>query len=153
MSFEQAASAGVAFLTAYQGIVLNGNIKNENMNQKRNLCIVSAGGGVGSYAVQVAKAINPENYVVGICSTPNISLVQDLGADKVIGYKDKTAYQEFLKTSDKFDVVLDCVGGETYFHRLDPLLTEKDVYSTAVGPIEHVGSRSISLGETASRRG
>jgi NADPH:quinone reductase-like Zn-dependent oxidoreductase len=145
VSFEQAASAGIAFITAYEGIVNNGNITEKNKTEKRNILVVGASGGVGSYGVEVAKAINPENHVVGISSTANIEFVKSLGADQVIDYKDQAAYQEFLKTTDKFDIVFDCVGGDDYYNQLDHLLTKKGVFSTAVGPIEHVGSSNVGL--------
>lgn len=146
ISFEQAASAGIAFITAYQGIVNNGKITEKSINQKRNVIVIGASGGVGSYAIQIAKVINPENHVVGICSTANIEFVKSLGADQVIDYKDQASYQEFLKTTDKFDIVFDCVGGDYYYHQLDPLLTKQGVYSTAVGPVESIGSTFVGLG-------
>lgn len=148
LSYEQAASAGIAVLTAYQGIVNIGRITEENKHEKRVICIVGASGGVGAYAIQIAKAINPENTVVGICSGKNAEFVKSLGADVVIDYKDKEAYDKFIETTEKgsFDIVFDCVGGENYHSQLDPLLKKTTgIYSSAVGPVQHVYSDSVGL--------
>ncbi|KAK4511648.1 Mitochondrial outer membrane protein iml2 [Mucor velutinosus] len=150
VSFEQAASAGIAAITAYHGIIHNGKtFKNPDLNRK--ILIVGASGGVGSYGVQFGKAINKENTVVGICSSPNAKYVQSLGADRVVDYKDKAAYDAFI-TEEKgtFDIVFDCVGGEEYYNQLDPLLKKGGVYSTAVGPMEHAGSDYVGISQIAS---
>ena len=145
LSFEQAASAGIAVLTAYQGVVLNGRITEATKNIKRNILIIGASGGVGSYSIQVAKSINPENTVIGICSEKNVDYVKSLGADRVINYRDKEEYEEFLREDIQFDVVFDCVGGDAYYSKLDKKLKKKGVYSSAVGPVEHAGSESIGV--------
>ncbi|KAG1472927.1 hypothetical protein G6F56_001254 [Rhizopus delemar] len=146
VSFEQAASAGIALLTAYQGVVNHGDITDRNKGQERSFLIVGASGGVGSYAIQVAKAINPNNYVVGICSGKNVEFVKSLGADRVIDYKNEEQYYKFLENrKGSFDFVFDCVGGDAYYEQLNPLLSKKGVYSTAVGPVEHFGSEPVGL--------
>lgn len=145
LSFEQAATAGIAALTAYQGILKFGSITEANANEKRNILIVGASGGVGSFSVQIAKAVNPANLVVGICSEKNADYVRSLGADRVINYRDAKAFDEFLNENIPFDVVMDCVGGEDYYNKLDKLLKKDGVYSTAVGPLEHAGSNSIGI--------
>ncbi|KAI7900313.1 chaperonin 10-like protein [Cokeromyces recurvatus] len=146
LSFEQAASAGIAVLTAYQGIVKNGHRVETHPHEKRKILIAGASGGVGSYGVQLAKTIYAENTVVGICSGKNIEFVKSLGADQVIDYKDEVAYKSFItEEKDTFDIIFDCVGGEDYYRQLDPLLKKNGVYSTAVGPIEHIGSNHIGL--------
>lgn len=145
LTFEQAASAGIAAITAYQGIVNNGNINENNIKEKRHILIIGASGGVGSYGVQIAKAINQENNVIGICSAKNLEYVKSLGADRVINYQDQESYKSFLDEKIPFDIILDCVGGEDYYKQLDPLLTKKGVYSTAVGPLEHGGSSRVGV--------
>ncbi|KAI9472250.1 MAG: chaperonin 10-like protein [Benjaminiella poitrasii] len=146
VSFEQAASAGIAVLTAYQGIIKNGRGIESNPHEKRKILITAASGGVGSYGVQLAKAIYSDNIVVGICSGKNAEFVKSLGADQVIDYKDEAAYKSFItEEKNSFDVILDCVGGEDYYNQLDPLLKKDGVYSTAVGPIEHAGSNHVGL--------
>ncbi|KAL9545602.1 hypothetical protein MBANPS3_007070 [Mucor bainieri] len=150
LSFEQAASAGIAAITAYQGTINNGKMF-ENPDLHRKILIVGASGGVGSYGVQFSKAINKKNTVVGICSGANSEFVKSLGADRIVDYKDKAAYDAFLsKEKSTFDIVFDCVGGEEYFYQLDPLLKEDGVYSTAVGPMEHAGSEYIGVTQIAS---
>ncbi|KAL9543760.1 hypothetical protein MBANPS3_007960 [Mucor bainieri] len=150
LSFEQAASAGIAAITAHHGIIDNGKIL-KNPDLRRKILIVGASGGVGSYGVQFGKAINKENTVVGICSGSNAEYVRSLGADRIVDYKDKAAYNAFI-TEEKgtFDIVFDCVGGEEYFNQLDPLLKKGGVYSTAVGPMEHGGSEYVGVTQVAS---
>ncbi|KAI8056445.1 chaperonin 10-like protein [Thamnidium elegans] len=145
LSFEQAASAGIAVLTAYQAIVNYGRITKNNSKEKRNILVVGASGGVGSYGIQVAKAINTENNVIGICSAKNVEFVESLGADRVINYRDEESYKSFLDEKIPFDIIFDCVGGDEYYKQLDPLLTKKGVYSTAVGPVAHAGSSYLGV--------
>ncbi|CEP19198.1 hypothetical protein [Parasitella parasitica] len=150
LTFEQAASAGIAVCTAYQGIVNNGKtFKTPNISRK--ILVVGASGGVGSYGIQISKAINKDNTVVGICSGSNAEFVKSLGADRIIDYKDKAAYESFItKEKNSFDIVFDCVGGEEYYTQLDPLLKKDGVYSTAVGPIEHAGSNYVGITQVIS---
>lgn len=142
LSFEQAASAGMAVTTAYRGIVDNGLIVPATMRARRKIIIVGASGGVGSYSIQIAKAINPENLVIGICSGKNAGFVKSLGADKVIDYKDKKAYDAFVDHSVKgtFDIIFNCIVGEDYhYQKLSSLLKKKDsVYSFIVGATENI---------------
>lgn len=145
LSFEQAASVGIAGLTAYQGIIKNGAITDDNIKEKRNILVVGASGGVGSYAVQIAKAIHSENHVVGICSEKNSDFVKSLGADRVVNYRDKNAFDQFLEEKVPFDIIFDCVGGEDYYNKLDGLLKKNGVYSTAVGPLESFGSTTVGI--------
>ncbi|GAN05445.1 zinc-binding alcohol dehydrogenase [Mucor ambiguus] len=150
LSFEQAASAGIAAITAYQGIINFGKTyKKPDLHRK--ILIVGASGGVGSYGVQFGKAINKENSVVGICSSSNAEFVRSLGADRIVDYKDKAAYDAFT-TEEKgtFDIIFDCVGGEEYFNQLDPLLKKSGVYSTAVGSMAHVGSEYVGITQVVS---
>lgn len=146
LSFEQAATAGIAFLTAYQGVIVNGRLEGDNAKENKTILVIGASGGVGSFAVQVAKAINPQNKVIGICSSRNSDYVRSLGADKVVNYDQPKEYEEFIKTSaDSIDIVFDTVGGDDYYNQMDPLLKKKGVYSTAVGPEEHIGSKSMGV--------
>ncbi|CEI97056.1 hypothetical protein RMCBS344292_11198 [Rhizopus microsporus] len=154
LPFVQAASAGIAVLTAYGGIVKFGKITDQNKSEKRRVLVIGASGGVGSYGVQIAKAINPDNYVVGICSSRNADFVESLGADSVIDYSNAEEYSSFLQDrSEPFDIIFDCVGGDDYYHKLAPLLKRHGVYSTAVGPIKHIGSENISITNLFSTAG
>ncbi|WP_175615738.1 NADP-dependent oxidoreductase [Piscibacillus halophilus] len=101
VSFEEAAATPLTALTAYQCLFEHGNVK------EGDKVLVHAGsGGVGSFAIQLAK--NAGAYVATTCSTKNVDLVKDLGADEVIDYT-KENFEEVL--SD-YDFVLDTLGGE-----------------------------------------
>jgi NADPH:quinone reductase-like Zn-dependent oxidoreductase len=99
LSFEQASSVPTAALTALQGLRDAGNLKSGNM-----VLINGASGGVGTFAVQIAKALGAE--VTGICSTRNLEMVKSLGADYVVDY----TKEDFTRTGRKFDLILDNVA-------------------------------------------
>lgn len=99
LTFEQAAAVPVAAMTALQGLRDEGKIK---AGQK--VLINGASGGVGTFAVQIAKAFGAE--VTGVCSTRNVELVRSLGADHVIDYKK----EDFSQGEERYDLILDNVG-------------------------------------------
>ncbi|KAI9496860.1 hypothetical protein BDB00DRAFT_807555 [Zychaea mexicana] len=142
ISFEEAAGCGVALMTAYQAITRLGNLPKEG---PKKVLVIGASGGVGTYAVQYAKAL-PETQVVGICSSKNIELVRGLGADRVIDYTSKEAMDALVKDEfETYDLIVDCVGGDDYYNQLVNLLKKKGTFSTAVGPAIHVGSEKVGL--------
>jgi len=102
LSFEQAAAIPIAGITALQGLRDHGKLK---AGQK--VLINGASGGVGTFAVQIAKAMGAE--VTAVCSTRNVELVRSLGADHVIDY----TQQDFTKTNQRYDVILDSVSNHT----------------------------------------
>jgi len=102
VSFEHAAALPVAGLTALQGLRDKGHL---HAGQK--VLINGAAGGVGTFAVQIAKALGAD--VTGVCSTKNIELVRSLGADRVIDY----TTEDFTETSERYDLLLDNVGNRT----------------------------------------
>ena len=102
ISFEQAASIPVAGLTALQGLRDKGRIQS---GQK--VLINGAAGGVGTFAVQIAKAFGGE--VTGVCSTRNVDLVRSLGAAHVVDY----TREDFTRDTQRYDLLLDCVGNHT----------------------------------------
>ncbi len=99
LTFEQAAAAPLAGITALQGLRDAGNLE-----PGQKVLINGASGGVGTFAVQIAKALGAE--VTGVCSTANLDLVTSIGADKTIDY---TA-DDFTVTNERYDLILDLVG-------------------------------------------
>jgi len=102
MTYEEAAAVPEAALTAWQAL-----LKLAKMKSGDQVLVIGASGGVGSYGVQIAKALGAS--VTGVCSTTNIELVKNLGADQVIDYK-KEKFNDILTG---YDIVLDCVGNES----------------------------------------
>ncbi|HEY5075325.1 MAG TPA: zinc-binding dehydrogenase [Pyrinomonadaceae bacterium] len=102
LSFEQAASLPVAALTALQGLRDYGKIQ-----PGQKVLINGASGGVGTFAVQIAKTFGAE--VTGVCSGRNVELVRSLGADHVIDY----TKEDFTKRAERYDVILDNVGNQS----------------------------------------
>lgn len=104
LSFEEAAAIPIAAITALQGLRDQGHIA---AGQK--VLINGASGGVGTYAVQIAKALGAE--VTGVCSTRNVDMVRSLGADHVIDYKT----ENFTQGQARYDLILDNVGNHGFF--------------------------------------
>jgi NADPH:quinone reductase-like Zn-dependent oxidoreductase len=99
VSFEQAASLNIAGITALQGVRDKGKV-----HAGEKVLINGASGGVGTFAVQIAKSFGA--HVTGVCSTRNLELVRSLGADETIDY----TKEDFTKGNARYDVILDNVG-------------------------------------------
>jgi NADPH:quinone reductase-like Zn-dependent oxidoreductase len=98
ITFEQAASVNIAGITALQGLRDKGKVQ-----PGQKVLINGASGGVGTFAVQIAKSFGAD--VTGVCSTRNVDLVRSLGADRVIDY----TKEDFAKGTERYDVILDNV--------------------------------------------
>ncbi len=99
LTFEQAGSVGIAAITALQALRDRGQIQS---GQK--VLINGASGGVGTFAVQIAKALGAE--VTGVSSTRNVEMVRSIGADHVIDY----TKEDYTRSGEHYDVILDNVG-------------------------------------------
>jgi NADPH:quinone reductase-like Zn-dependent oxidoreductase len=103
VSFEEAATVGIAGLTALQGLRDHGNLR-----EGERVLINGASGGVGTLAVQIAKALGA--HVTAVCSTRNVEQARDLGADRVLDY----TRQDFTREPERYDLVVDVAGGHSW---------------------------------------
>src|SRR5437764_14154682 len=131
VNFEQAASLPTA-LVALQGLRDTVHVK---AGQK--VLINGASGGVGTFAVQIAKAFGAE--VTGVCSTHNVDLVKSLGADHVIDY----TKEDFTRTDQRYDMIYDLVGNHSFPERRQ-ILTPNGI--CVLAGIGGAGFRSESWG-------
>ncbi|HEY4976160.1 MAG TPA: NAD(P)-dependent alcohol dehydrogenase [Gaiellaceae bacterium] len=102
LSFEQAAALPMAGCTALQALRDRGNLQ-----PGQSVLINGAAGGVGTFAVQIAKALGAE--VTGVCSTPNVDLLRSIGADQVVDY----TREDFARSGRRYDLVLDLVANRS----------------------------------------
>jgi NADPH:quinone reductase-like Zn-dependent oxidoreductase len=102
LTYEQAAAIPVAALTALQGLRDEGRIK-----PGQKVLINGASGGVGTFAVQIAKSFGAD--VTGVCSTRNVELVRTIGADRVVDYKKA----DFTTGAERYDLIFDTVGNRS----------------------------------------
>lgn len=105
LTFEQAAVIPTSGFTALQGLRDTGRIR-----AGQHILVIGAGGGVGSFAVQLAKSFGAQ--VTGVCSTSKVGLVRSIGADHVIDY----TRNDFTTGSTRYDVILDTAGGRSLSH-------------------------------------
>jgi NADPH:quinone reductase-like Zn-dependent oxidoreductase len=111
LAFDQAAAVAVSGLTALQGLRDAGRLQ-----PGQHVLIIGASGGVGTFAVQIARALGAQ--VTGVCSTAKTGLVASIGADHVIDY----SRDDFADGSRRYDLILD-IGGSTPLSRLRRALT------------------------------
>ncbi|HVM94440.1 MAG TPA: NAD(P)-dependent alcohol dehydrogenase [Terriglobales bacterium] len=102
VTFEEAAAVSIAGLTALQSLRDKGQVQ-----AGQRVLVNGAAGGVGTFGVQIAKALGAE--VTGVCSARNVELVRSIGADHMVDY----TREDFTKGGVKYDVILDCVSNHS----------------------------------------
>jgi NADPH:quinone reductase-like Zn-dependent oxidoreductase len=134
LSFEQAAAVPVAALTALQGLRDKGRIQ-----PGHQVLINGASGGVGTFAVQLAKALGAE--VTAVCSTRNVDTVRSLGADRVVDY----TREDFTRGGRRHDLLLDIAGSRPWSAcrrvlapRANLVLVGAPKGSRLLGPLDHI---------------
>src|ERR1700720_3436410 len=130
LSFEQAATVPLAAVTALQGLRDAGELQS---GQK--VLIIGASGGVGTFAVQIAKWFGAD--VTGVCSTRNLELVRSIGADRVIDYTG----EDFTRRGQRYDLIFQLAGtasGSACRRALTPkgrlVLSSGDSPGRGIGP-------------------
>jgi len=122
VTFEQAASVPVAALTALQGLRDKGQIR-----PRQKVLINGAAGGVGTFAVQIAKSFGAD--VTGVCSTRNVDMVRSLGADRVIDY----TQEDFTQSGQRYDLIFDSVGNRS-LSACRRVMSPRGIYVVVGGP-------------------
>ena len=134
LTFEEAAAVPVAALTALQGLRDRGQIQ-----PRQKLLINGASGGVGTFAVQIAKALGAE--VTAVCSTRNVDLARSIGADHVVDY----TREDFTRSEQRYDLMFDNAGSRSWSECkrvLNPqatvVLVGGQMGNRLLGPLGHV---------------
>src|SRR5215213_1332639 len=134
VTFEEAACVGVAGLTAVQGLRDHGNLRSGD-----RVLVNGASGGVGTFAVQIAKALGAD--VTAVCSDRNVEQARSLGADRVLDY----AREDFTRGSERYDVILDVSGTRSwsrYRRVMNPratlVLVGAPKTNRLLGPLGHI---------------
>ena len=146
LTFEEAAAVPMAAFTALQGLRDRGRIQ-----PGQKVLINGASGGVGTFAVQIAKAFGAE--VTGVCSTRNVAMVRSLGADRVIDY----TREDFTRSGQRYDLMLDTIGNRSLF-ACRRVLTPRGTYVATgggkgcwLGPAAHL-LRTLLLSPFVSQK-
>jgi NADPH:quinone reductase-like Zn-dependent oxidoreductase len=132
LTFEQAAAVGVSATTALQLLRDDGKVR-----PGQKILINGASGGVGTFAVQIAKALGAE--VTGVCSTNNVELVRSIGADHVIDY----TREDFRAGAERYDLILDNVGNRSMSDTRRALTPTGTLISNGGGHLDGKLARTI----------
>jgi len=141
LSFEEAAALPVAAVTALQGLRNKGQVR-----AGQRVLVNGASGGVGTFAVQLAKNYGAE--VTGVCSTRNLELVRSIGADRVVDY----TKEDFTQTGQQYDLILDVVGNRSVSDCARTLDPQGKCVVVGFTTLFHL-LQVVSLGSWVSRRG
>ena len=140
VTFEEAAAAPVAAITALQAVRDRGHVQ-----PGQSVLINGAAGGVGTFAVQIAKALGAR--VTGVCSTKNLEMVSEIGADEVIDY----TRQDFTRGEQRYDLMIDIAGTRSWSECkrvLHPKSTLVIVGGPSpnrwLGPLSHTAAMGLS---------
>jgi len=141
LTFEQAAAIPVAGQTALQGLRDRGGIQ-----AGQRVLINGAGGGVGTFAVQIAKAFGTE--VTAVTGPRNVEMVRSIGADRVVDY---TA-EDFTRDGQRYDVIFDVGGNRPLSHLRRALTAEGTVVLVAPAPGQWIGPIARVIGAVVTSR-
>ena len=148
LTFEQAGVAGVAALTALQGLRDKGRVQ-----PGQEVLVNGASGGVGTFAVQIAKALGAG--VTAVCSTRNVDLVRSIGADHVVDY----TREDFTRSDRRYDLIFDVAGSRSwseYRRVLSPQATLVIVGAPKgnrlTGPLGHIGAVRLAAALRGSQK-
>ncbi|MDJ0600605.1 MAG: NAD(P)-dependent alcohol dehydrogenase [Crocosphaera sp.] len=133
LTYSQAAAVPLAASTALQGLRDKGNIK-----KVQKVLINGASGGVGTFAVQIAKAYQTE--VTGVCSGKNIPLLKELGADHTIDY----TQEDFTKNQEQYDIIFDVVGNY-FFRKCQKCLKPQGIYVRLLPSLTSIFNSILAL--------
>ena len=140
LTFEEAASVPVAAITALQGLRDKGKLQ-----PGQKVLINGASGGVGTFALQIARTLGAE--VTGVCSSRNVELVRSLGADHVIDY----IHEDYTRSDRRYDLILDLVGNKSWSENrriLNPqgtlVIVGAPKGNALIGPLGHIAKVRIA---------
>jgi NADPH:quinone reductase-like Zn-dependent oxidoreductase len=144
---EQAAAVPVAAVTALQGLRDKGHLQ-----AGHKALINGASGGVGTFAVQIAKALGAE--VTGVCSTRNVDLVRSIGADHVVDY----TQEDFTQSDARYDVMLDIAGTRSWSEcarvlgpRATLVIVGAPKGGRLLGPLSHVAKLRLASSRSSAK--
>lgn len=147
LTFEQAAAMPIAAITALQAVRDKGTVE-----PGQRVLINGAAGGVGTFAVQIAKAFGAE--VTGVCSTQNAALVRSIGADHVVDYTS----EDFTRTDRRFDALIDNVGNRSFADCRRVLAADATLVivggpktNRVFGPLAHVTKTRLASARKSQR--
>ncbi len=147
VTFEQAATIGIAAVTALQGLRDKGSLQ---AGQK--VLINGASGGVGTFAVQIAKALGAE--VTAVCSTRNVDIARSNGADRVIDY----TQEDFTRSDQRYDLIFDVAGSRSWAECkrvLEPqaglVLVGAPKGNRLLGPLGHIAAVKLAAVPSSQR--